>query len=170
MDDLKKALENRDNKSTEELEALYSEFSIHSGFLSSLITFSQSRDLQKEATWLLKYYLEKNRKKSASFPYQDYSRCISALDHWEARLHVLQSLDFFPKEFLLKEDLLPLLREGIRSENKFLRAWSYYGFALLASAHHDLLQETRDILEFANKTETAGSINARLKHARSLLD
>lgn len=170
IDDLKKALESWNNKSTSELKALYCEFNDHPDFLSSLITLARNNDLENGSTWLLKHYLEDHGASDRSFPFQDYSVCFSTLDHWEARLHAFQSLDHFPKEYLNRKDLIPVLREGIKNKNKFLRAWSYYGFALLATVHEELRQEAIAIVEQAKSSETAGSVKARLKRASKLLD
>ena len=82
-----------DGKSASDIGAIYSRHSDDDTFVLKLIEFSLQTDLQKGATWLLKRYLENNRKLTASEIAALFKR-LPELEQWEAKLHMLQCIPY----------------------------------------------------------------------------
>ena len=90
-------------------------------------------------------------------------RLLPAVDEWQARLHVLQSIRFLRISGRAKEglraDLLRLLQDG----NKFVRAWAYDGLHRLGSQHPEFAEEAEALLLEALELE-APSVKARIRN------
>jgi len=140
------------------------------GSVSELITCAQSDDIkiQSAATWLLKNLNEQGHLFS-EVQTVDLINVLSNLNHWDAKLHVLQilpSLTIPSRQF----DLLQRnLKDNIRSENKLLRAWSYNGLAVLADQHSSLRTEVNGILSGA-QNDQAASVRSRIRQISKSLN
>lgn len=88
---------------------------------------------------------------------------LPAMDGWEARLHILQSIRFLRISGQAKErlhaDLLRLIQDG----NKFVRAWAYDGFYRLGTQHPEFAEEADALIREALKFE-APSVKARIRN------
>ena len=88
---------------------------------------------------------------------------LDKLEHWETKLHILQSIPFMPIEITERKKVDAFLRETLTDPNKFVRAWSYNGFYELAMQHSEYLNETKQFFEMAMRDEAA-SIKARIRN------
>ena len=82
--------------------------------------------------------------------------------HWQTLLHILQSFKSFE---LIEEDRASwerVLKSALSSENKFVRAWSYYAWALFADRFPRYKPEVNDYIEMALRDEAA-SVKARIR-------
>ncbi|MFN3239629.1 MAG: hypothetical protein ACE37D_21610 [Pseudomonadales bacterium] len=169
---LKEALESWDGKSAADIEAIYADHAESHNFVTQLIKYSANESLQAGATWLLKHHIE-----SQHLPSQTQTTRFLLLPEklvdWQARLHFLQCL---PHLSLVNADeviMAAFLRDCLGSHNKFLRAWAYSGFHLLAQHYSQYEEEAQHLLQQAIKEE-APSVKARVrnllkdsKHSRS---
>jgi len=62
-----------------------------------------------------------------------------------------------------KKSVENFLRKTLYNSNKFVRAWTYNGFYLLAKQHPEYHDETEALLESAIKNE-APSVKARIRN------
>ncbi|WP_299976049.1 hypothetical protein [uncultured Pseudoteredinibacter sp.] len=82
--------------------------------------------------------------------------------HWQTLLHILQSFKSFE---LIEEDRASwerILKSALTSENKFVRAWSYYAWVLFAERFPGYKAEVSDYIEMALRDEAA-SVKARIR-------
>lgn len=118
------------------------------------------------ATWLLKRLVEEGA------PVSRTKRLVDLLPRLETdmgRLHVLQTL---PLVRLTGTALAPLhdsLVELLESDHKFVRAWTFQGFAILAQANAAYRDEALRRLMSARESEPA-SVRARIRHAMKELE
>jgi len=160
-----------DGKSADDIGQIFQSHKSSKDFtdnLLQLITGSQlanTQDLQnvqKGATWLLKAWLEAGGMLSLKQTNSVY-RQLAQLAHWESRLHVLQSLPFLKISKSNKSRLESFLRECLVDSNKFVRAWTYNGWHLLAQQHPEYQEEVEKFLEMAMRDE-APSVKARIRN------
>jgi hypothetical protein len=168
IEDLKTSLAAWDGKNTRPLLDLYEAFEHTRDWLGALVQLSCEQDCERGATWLLKHYLESGASLPADLT--DEHLChLAPLSHWEARMHVLQYLDRLKLTDTVKTPLHIFIKEAIASDAKLIRAWGYYGFAVLARQFPEFQSEARANLIKAGQIETAGSIKVRLRKALELL-
>ena len=86
--------------------------------------------------------------------------------HWEARLHVLQMMGDLTVPARQVEQLWPALIEQRKDANKFIRAWSYYGLAVVADRHPSYRGRALALLAAAEQEEAA-SVRARVRRTRA---
>lgn len=84
------------------------------------------------------------------------------LQDWQALLHWLQSLPMLQLQDSQWQPLYPLIRHGISHPQKFVRAWAYQGFYLLARALPQYQPEFNHCYRLAMQDE-APSVKARLR-------
>ncbi|MGK7926108.1 MAG: hypothetical protein AB4290_12845 [Spirulina sp.] len=148
-------------KSADEITEIFQTYSDTPVFIDTLIELFKIPSCQKGATWLLKAWLDKgNNLKS-----EQIAKLFSSLDileHWEAKLHLLQSLPFLPIAHSQKQQVEGFLRTTLPDRNKFVRAWSYNGFYELARQYPEYQEETEQFLEMAMRDEAA-SVKARIR-------
>ncbi len=182
---LKQQLASWDGKSKEQALAIYHQFSDQADFIDQLCKSLKFVSLQKSASWLIKYYLEQRFKRykkqhqfqsvSAAQLQQDYQqqaitltntiliyRHLIDIAHWQTKLHFLQSFVYLtmPRESV--GQIEHFLRVALIDENKFVRAWAYNGFHLLALSHPQYRQETDQLLKMGMRDEPA-SVQARIR-------
>lgn len=151
-----------DGKSSSDIENIYSRYSSDDGFVSTLIALCECKIFENGATWLLKHHLERknnieNRDVSAI-----YNMALK-LEHWEAKLHVLQCMADMPICKTDKNKVERFLRDCLIDSNKFVRAWAYNGFYLMSVQYPEYKTETERIFEIAMRDE-APSVKARIRN------
>jgi len=157
----KRALQQWDGKRNQQLIQLYAQHGESKGFIDTLLEQLIHRHCQVASSWLLKYALEQQQSLSIE---QRQLLCQSMLGElpWQARLHFLQCLPFVvipDGKITLAEQFL---KRGLAERNKFVRAWSYNGFYLLARQVPAFQNEVQHLLQQAINTESA-SVKARVR-------
>ncbi len=153
-----------DGKHTAPLKKISKELIHHKEKIQELIVFAQHNDIkiQAAATWLLKNLIEENVKFSQPQT-TALINLLSNLNHWEAKLHILQilpNLKIPAKQYdLLYKDL----GHTIQSEHKLLRAWAYNGLAILADQNSKLRFAVSKKLNLA-QGDSAASVRARIRN------
>ncbi|MCG8511613.1 MAG: hypothetical protein MI741_20555 [Rhodospirillales bacterium] len=161
--DLEQALSQWDGKSTESLSAIHDALSPAPDFADRLLALARKTEFAAGATWLLKRHLESGKSLSKNQIRALWS-LAGGLEHWEAKLHVLQCLPFLPVEVSQKDQVAEFLRHCLGSGNKFVRAWAHGGFMELAGQHPEFEEETESHLRRATEGEAA-SVKARIRQA-----
>lgn len=159
---IKQEIINWDGKSSHDITAIYDLYSKQDLFSSKLIEFTQQPELQKGATWLLKHHLECGWKIPTKEITKIY-KLLPNLEHWEAKLHILQCIPYMPINKTSNKHVELFLRKCLLDNNKFVRAWAYNGFYLLSVQHPTYQQETQQLFELAMKDEAA-SVKARIRN------
>jgi len=159
---LKQDLEQWDGKSSDDINEVYGCYHSESEFLSDIIQLIKPLSTQKGASWLLKKYLETKGKLSPAEAKKIYTQ-LPNLDHWEAKLHLLQSIAFIPIGKREKERVVAFLRICLADSNKFVRAWAYSGFYELSLQYSDFQEEAEKFFKMAMKDE-APSVKARIRN------
>lgn len=144
------------------IQATYDTYHHSDSFITSLINYLQQIELEKGASWLLKKHLENDNKLSAVEVTQ-IMKLLSQLQHWETKLHILQLLPYLTIKKADKKKLEYFLRACLPEQNKFVRAWTYNGFYLLAKQHREYQSETEELLKMGLRDESA-SIKARIRN------
>lgn len=151
-----------DGKSAVDIQAVYDRYHKTIDFASTIIKLSFEPTHEQGATWLLKAWIEAGNtpdEAQISTIYESLNR----LDHWAAKLHVLQIIPDLPIASAHASTLYTFLKSTITDENKFVRAWSYNGLHELSSQHPEYLNETQHYLERAMRDE-APSVKARIRN------
>lgn len=163
--DLRAEIEKFDGRRTASLDSLAKRLAPTEAVLRDLFRLAQSDDLkaQTASTWLLKRFQEDGH----AFSKKDTGTLLALLcetDHWEARLHLLQMLPALTIPGELMERLRRALDSDafVKSANKFVRAWSYNGIAVLADQHPGLRPAAARLLHAALEGEAA-SVRARVR-------
>jgi len=151
-----------DGKSTADIMAVYEAHNPETNFADTIIDLSFRQACGKGATWLLKAWLEAGNTLVQSQIKRIYGS-LDQLEHWEAKLHVLQSIPFMPIPDAESENVYNFLRLTLNDQNKFVRAWSYNGFFELSRQYSKYLNETKQYFEMALRDEAA-SVKARIRN------
>lgn len=159
---IEQAIAGWDGKSASDIKAVYDAYHTQSGFPDTMIVLSTNSAYEKGATWLLKAWLEAGNKLEPT-QIQEIYNLLNNLEHWEAKLHVLQSIPFMPIRESEREKVYNFLRVTLTDPNKFVRAWSYHGFYELSTQHSQYLNETKQLFEVAMRNEAA-SVKARIRN------
>ncbi len=159
---LQKEIESWDGKSIRDISEIYDRHCHNEEFKSDLLRLAGDPVTQKGSTWLLKHHLENDINPSNRELADIYNK-LDVLEHWESKLHVLQSLPFLtiPKNHKNKVEIF--LRACLMENNKFVRAWAYNGFYELAVQYPEYVQETREFFEMAMRDE-APSVKSRIRN------
>ena len=158
---IKQEIEKWDEKSAKYIGDIYTRHCQKSSFTSEIITFLGQAPLQKGASWLLKKHLESSNRLEPSNIRKVYA-LLKKLEHWETKLHILQSIPYMPIEKSQKKRVDAFLRECLMDSNKFVKAWAYNGFYELSIQHVEYQEETKQLLEMAMRDEPA-SVKARVR-------
>ena len=157
-----KDIENWNGKSSTDIAAIYHRYVNCDDFIPNIIQFSRVNTLQIGATWLLKHHLENGHKIDASQSSEIF-KLLHKLLHWESKLHILQCLPYLDIAKSKKKMLEHFLRDSLKDNNKFVRAWAYNGFYVLASQYPEYIEETKQFFEMAMRDEAA-SVKARIRN------
>lgn len=161
--DLKSAIESWDGQSAEALCRIHAQHRHDPGLARALVELIGSVRYRMAATRLLKRHLEADPviPDRAGVARALYAR-LDKLEHWECRLHILQCLPCLPIEDDSAAAVEKFLRTALADENKFVRAWAYNGFHLLARQHGRFAEEAAAILTAGLRDESP-SIKARIR-------
>ena len=159
--DVKQSLAVWDEKSADDIREIYESHFEELNFIDSIVKLSKIKTFQKGSTWLLKAWLEGGNRLDADQINKVYS-LLDQLYHWEAKLHILQSIAFMPIERSDIQHVEKFLRLTLIDTNKFVRAWSYSGFHDLATQYPEYCTEVKQLFEMAMRDE-APSIKARIR-------
>jgi hypothetical protein len=156
------AIINWDGKSAEDIAKIYHQFHNDSAFVDTLLELLAKIPYQVGSTWLLKHYFEEGyifSDKQVSI----YHKELFKLQTWEAKLHALQSFTYLPIAKASVKLVENFLRATITDNNKFVRAWSYNGFYVLAKQYPSYQKEVTQFLDLGLKDE-APSVKARIRN------
>ena len=151
-----------DGKSAADIQAIYHSHSAEDGFADAIVALSLTEAYEKGATWLLKAWLEAGHTLDQHQIAKVYSS-LHRLKHWQAKLHVLQSIPFMPVAEAESKSLYNFLRGTMIDQNKFVRAWSYNGLYELSRYHSEYKNETKQYFDMAMRDE-APSVKARIRN------
>lgn len=116
---------------------------------------------QSVASWFIKYHLEQGGDLTAEEIAQLYD-CAQELNNWEALLHILQIVPYVLIPSASLDHAERLIRRTLQHENKFVRAWAYNVFSVLADSFPVYRPEVSELLDCALSTE-APSVKARIR-------
>lgn len=151
-----------DGKSAAYIKAIYDAHNADINFADTIIALSLTEAFETGGTWLLKAWLEAGNKLEQTQIARIYA-ALNQLKHWEAKLHLLQSIPFMPIADADSSNVYHFLRLTLTEQNKFVRAWSYSGFYELSRQHSKYLNETKQYFEMAMRDE-APSVKARIRN------
>lgn len=160
--DIEQEIASWNGKSADDIKAIYDAHHTESNFSEKIIALSFSEACEKGATWLLKAWLEAGNQLENSQIAKIYGS-LEQLEHWEAKLHVLQSIPFLSIADAESSNVYKFLRLTLTDQNKFVRAWSYNGFYELSRQHSKYINETKQYFEMAMRDE-APSVKARIRN------
>lgn len=159
---IKQELAAWDKKSADAIRVIYSRHSEQSSFLAKTVELINDSVYQRGATWLLKCHLEAGNLVGQNEAKKIYG-LLPKLEHWEAKLHILQCIPYIPIATEEKRIVEAFLRGSLSDTNKFVRAWSYNGFYVLSSQYPEYREEVMQFFEMAMRDEPA-SVKARIRN------
>ncbi len=169
-DALTQALLDFNGKSTDALERFAAAHLPDASLVAELCDFAASDDhnAQAAATWLLKRFGVTGAQLSPSQT-ETLLRLLIQESNWLSRIHVLQMMDRLAVPTSLAASLMDALAAQARGDNKFIRAWSVHGAAVLADQHQAFRDRALDLLAEAGQ-DAAPSVLARLRRTREAFD
>lgn len=151
-----------DGKSTLPLTKIYEAYYEKTDFTASLVALLSKQDFQRGASWLLKHHVDTGHDIDPA----DARTCYHSLDqlsHWDAQLHILQSMHAMHIDADQKHAVQNFLETCATSKRTLIRAWSYTGFVVLACQFKEYRSQTHALLLQAKEQEVAGSIKVRIR-------
>ena len=169
-DALTQALLDFNSKSTDALERFSAAYRPDASLVAELCDFAGGDDhnVQAAATWLLKRFGATGAQLSPSQS-ETLLRLLIGDASWLCRLHVLQMMDRMSVPASLAAPLMDALAAQARGDNKFIRAWSSHGAAVLADQHPAFRDRALDMLAEAGQ-DAAPSVQARLRRTSQRFD
>ncbi len=161
MQALQQAILTYDGKSVRALEQVFQQHADQSDFINELMPLILIANCQHAATWLLKKWLDSGNPLSQSQVNLILSD-LTQLSGWESTLLVLQCLSHFTIPAEHRQSVEQFLRSALAGHNKFVRAWAYNGFYVLAKQYPAYQTEAQALFEMAMRDESA-SIKARVR-------
>ena len=162
---LEAQIRNWDQKSARAIIDIHAEHAADPELMGRLVSLTGETDLETGASWLLKHRLENRLDKLDPDLTRKLIGLLPGLSGWEAKLHCLQ---MFPHVTFPRQSAETVLRFALacsQDPNKFVRAWAYSGLHQLALAHPTYREQTRAVLEAAQRSEPAPSVKVRLRRA-----
>lgn len=153
-----------DGKSVDPVAAVYQACKDREAFPDELIAALSDTEYQAAASWLLKAWLQDERK-IETHQAGAVLACLNDLQQWQAKLHILQCLPFMEIGSDHKTAVEYFLRQTLADSNKFVRAWSYNGFYILACQFPEYRDEVREFFRLAMQDESA-SVKARIRNVQ----
>ncbi len=160
---LKQDIADWDAKDVDYINNLYSNNFHEAEFLDNLIGFLDDVPLQRGASWMIKHYVDEGSTLADQHVNEIISKC-QKFDHWETKLHILQILPSVTIPSSLKQHVYEFLLDGVRSDVKFVRAWSYGGLIVLSEQDHSYRNMAEKLIKVALNNESA-SVLARIRQA-----
>lgn len=164
-DRLQQLLSGWDGKTTGPLKSAYETLRRQPDFVDHLIDLSEHPDCERGATWLLKHAFDQGEPELSGERSKRHLAGMSGFGHWETRLHFLQYLEHLTIPDEAEATLQAFILDAVEAENRFLRAWAYYGLALHGERFPAHRREAADRLDKAMTQETAGSVKVRIRKA-----
>ncbi|MGD1935206.1 MAG: hypothetical protein ACFB0Z_11995 [Candidatus Phaeomarinobacter sp.] len=166
---LKNAIAEWDGKAVDAITRIHEAHKDAPDFSSTLIACLSDPACERGVTWLIKHHLEEGWSEESSAPtpkeVMAILKALPDLAHWEAQLHVLQCLDRVQIPKPAAAALAAFLETAIASDTKFVRAWAYHGWYLLADQHRSYRPQTMALLEAAHDIESAPSAKVKIRNA-----
>ena len=162
LNSLSKLLEGHagDKPDTEALQRIYEQYGSEPDFERALVEHFGGKS-EVCATWLLKHHLS-TVGKLEHFSGSRLIERLRVLKEWQAKLHILQCLHWLVFKEEDRATLERFVREQLAQDNKFVRAWAYSGFYVLANQFTQYREECKSFFKLAEKDEP-GSVQARLR-------
>ena len=150
-----------DKKSSDDITAIYQLYCSDDLLTTKLINCLDNIDCQTAASWLLKHHLEIKGEQSTDVSSRIYNR-VYYLEDWQSRLVILQSMNVLPIDQQSVKSVEAFVRNCLADSNKFVRAWAYNGFYLLAKQHSKFQGEA---IQFFNlgMTDEPSSVKVRIR-------
>ncbi len=158
---LKQAVLALAGQSIKAIEHVFEDYANTPELIEALLPLIKVVDSQKGATWLLKASLHAGN----TLTDQQTTRLLEMwtdLSHWESILHVLQCLSCLSIPPSHQELVERFVRHALESNNKFVRAWAYHGFYVLAKQYPSYQTEANQLFEMALRDESS-AIKARVR-------
>lgn len=152
-----------DGKSADQIRAIFAKYQQSQSYADELITMLDFEFAQRGASWQLKALLESGKRLSPD-QIENLAAVFNQLDHWESRLHILQSIPYLPIPSAVELEFEAFIRQSLDYKNKFVRAWAYTGFYELAVQYPEYQSEAMLLLNKAMEQES-GSIKVRVRKA-----
>lgn len=154
-----------DGKSKDDIQQVFQEHFEETEFCKELVALLVEPRAQVGASWLLKHGLENKTLQVASRQVTGVYQKVDKLEHWEAKLHILQCFSYLPVPKSQAERVVTFLRACLDDENKFVRAWAYNGFGEVARTHTQFSKEAQNVLKNGMEVESAASVKVRIRKA-----
>ncbi len=145
---------------TDKLHLLYDQYCNRQDFISQLLTGLAEPQTQITASWLLKHYLQQQVLDTQQT--MDLLNQLQGIESWQARLQLLQCVQFLKIPSSAKPPLEQYVRENLADSNTFVRAWSYDAFFRLAVQFSEYRPEAHQLLQMGLRDEPA-SVKARIR-------
>lgn len=160
------AIAEYDGKASDSLASIAARIDPSPAVLQGLCDLVCSDDarIQSASSWLLRRYVSAGAILSQMQTEQALT-ILTASCHWEARLHILQMMGDLTLPASRVEQLWLTLIEQTTDGNKFIRAWSYHGLAVVADQHPPYREPALTLLAAADQDEAA-SVRARIRRIR----
>jgi len=156
------AIASWNGKSADDIAAIYNQYYNKSDFHSSIVSLIKNKSYETGASWLLKHDFELGGQLNANEISIVYG-VLSKLEYWEAKLHLLQCIEYMPISKTDVKKVENFLRLTLSGENKFVRTWAYNGFYLLAKQYIEYQEDANQFFEMALRDE-APSVKARIRN------
>ena len=131
-------------------------------FLRRLLDCCEDLQLEQQASWLLKRFLESG----GAATHDDAEKILRRLESvssWQSQLHFLQSFRHLNIPQAASHRCLQTLRRLACHRRNFVRAWAYDALAALAEQHQDCRDAAMELIHSAHADE-APSVQARLRN------
>lgn len=164
-EDLIARLRQWDSKTVRDVVAIYQEFRLQAGFLDSLIGACARPETETAATWLIKHHVEDGQVEVSHAQAELYYQNAVSLTQWQAQLHALQTMDHVALSEQMSTEVYDFVSAAISSDKTLLRAWGYYGLALVALQEPAKKVHAMKTLRRAAQTHSKGAIAVRVRKA-----
>lgn len=151
-----------DGKTVAIIDDIFNRYRDQPTFLDELVNGLADPQLQRGGSWLLKKALEEKQALSSAQVEQIYM-VLDQLDHWETKLHILQSMDKLPIPSEQAATVEAFLQRCLNDKKKFVKAWAYNGYHLLGR-QHPIYQTEADALLQKGLLEESASVKARIRN------
>ena len=150
-----------DLKSADAIRDTYGRHAGAASFLNEIVDLLREASLQPGATWLLKHHLDSGGGLDQRLAGRVFT-LLPQLQHWSARLHVLQCIPHLAIPSRRRKNVEAFLGDCLADPNKFVRAWTYGAFHQLAVQYPEHQPAVTALLERALREE-APAVKARVR-------
>ena len=159
---LQKMLAEWDGQAVEPIESVYQQYRELPDFAEQLLTMAAQVNTAVGATWLLKAYLQDGGECDADECYL----LGPGFSDWQARLHLLQSMERLPISEARRQSVEYWLRYCVMDDNKMVRAWAYNGLYLLQKQFPQYTDEVKDLIE-RGQDDDSKAVQARIRQIKA---